>query len=192
MLGVMQKVTDTAANRAQGDMTLLKQEQKGDQATVASTLEELGVCIKAMVSKSDNYLISAGLRLIEAHDRIEAGEEKMTWTEFLSKHCNLSPSRAYELMRIARGKITVAASRERARMGMARSRARARTRMRYERTSVRNVTHRFETDGLRSEMNRLQVALDAYDDLTPDEREQFLQARHLREVKPEKLNGDGR
>jgi hypothetical protein len=148
------------------------------------TLEQLGNAIKAMVRKSDDYLISAGLKLVEARKRIAA--ERITWAAFLDQHCGgLSRSRANELIRIGEGKTTVEAMRERARQGMAASRERARA------ASVRNVTdtpreplgpHR-AADGPRP--NRLVAALRAFDALDAVERAQFLAVRGLVEVDAE-------
>jgi hypothetical protein len=147
------------------------------------TLEQLGNAIKVMVRKSDDFLISAGLKLVEARKRIAA--EGITWADFLHQHCGgLSRSRANELIRIGEGKTTVEAMRERARQGMAASRERARARA----ASVRNVTdtpreplgHHRAADG--SRQNLLVAALRAFDALDAVERVQFLAARGLLEV----------
>jgi hypothetical protein len=150
------------------------------------TLEQLGNAIKVMVRKSDDFLISAGLKLVEARNRIAA--EGITWADFLHRYCGgLSRSRANELIRIGEGKTTVEATRERARQGMAASRERGRARA----ASVRNVTdtpreplgpHR-AADGPRQ--NRLVTALRAFDALDAVERVQFLAARGLLEVDAE-------
>jgi hypothetical protein len=150
------------------------------------TLEQLGNAIKVMVRKSDDFLISAGLKLVEARKRIAA--KGITWADFLHHYCGgLSRSRANELIRIGEGKTTVEATRKRARQGMAASRKRARARA----ANVRNVTdtpreplgpHR-AADGPRQ--NRLVAALRAFDGLDAVERVQFLAARGLRAVDAE-------
>lgn len=100
-------------------------------------IETLGATIRANVNKSQDYLITAGINLKEARDRISSGSEPgLTWPVFLREHCGVSKSRAYELIAIADGKTTVIESRERARAGMAK--------MRTER-AVRNVTDKPKT-----------------------------------------------
>jgi hypothetical protein len=162
------------------------------------TLAQLGERIRVMVKKSDDYLVSAGLELVEAHNRIKAGEGRMTFDRFLKVHCHLSKSRAYELIRIAEGKTTAEQTRARARAGMAATRtaraaaatarghghARASTARGHARAAaatareghvvkddpgVRNVTH----------SARLMAALATFDALSALEREQFLAARGL-------------
>jgi hypothetical protein len=145
------------------------------------SLEQLGAAIKVMVQKSDDYLISAGLKLIEARRRIDAGEADMSFASFLSEHCGgLSRSRAYELIRIAAGRTTVEATRERARRGMASSRA-ARSMKNFE---IMMPSHQGQARGVRNVTDspgpgRLAAALAAFDALTAVEREQFLAARGL-------------
>lgn len=155
-------------------------------------LKQLGEAIRVMVKKSDDYLISAGLKLLEARKIIKSGGVDLTWRRFLAHHCGgLSKSRANELIQIAEGKKTVEETRERARQGMAATRSRRRA----ADVRVRNVTdvepepvdpHRVDaTKGSERERvvsSRLAAALDAYDALNANERIKFLEARGLREV----------
>jgi hypothetical protein len=130
-----------------------------DEDVMNETLEQLGDTIRVMVTKSDNYLLSAGLKLLEARKRVDAGEGSMTWSRFLVQHCGgLSRQRANELIQIAEGKKTVEETRERARRSMVASRER------------------------RSRPNRLATALRAFDALSAVERVQFLAARGLTQV----------
>src|SRR5262249_32989741 len=139
--------------------------------------------------------MQAGRDLMEARRRIDAGEAKLSWAEFLSVHSDLSRPRAHELIQIAGGKTTVEATRERAGKGMAASRRRTRLRI------VRNVTDAEDPsrEQVRAQtapreasaagdasdaagtprVSRLEAALAAFDALTPEERALFLAARGL-------------
>ncbi len=108
-------------------------------------ITQLGSTIKAHlmsadrhIAKSDEHYKAAGLHLIEAKDRIKAGEYAGKFGRFLMLECNgIGDSRAYELIAIAKGTTTLDEVRERAREGMQRSRARAAA---AAAEGVRNVT----------------------------------------------------
>lgn len=78
-------------------------------------ITQLGSTIKAHLStaekyigKSEGHYKAAGLHLVEAKQRIEAGEYEGRFGKFLTLECNsLSSSRAYELIAIANGTKTV-------------------------------------------------------------------------------------
>jgi hypothetical protein len=174
-----------------------EQEPIADQASASLTLEALADSIKADINDGDHFAserdrcyVSAGRKLIEARDRIKAGEGDTTFEAYLSGH-DMSKSRAYELIRIAEGKTTVAEVRKGARNRMAKSRNRSRNHKRSQ-TIVRNVAHESDADRLpdapdayEPEIDRLQAALDAYDALDGDERAQFLKERNLAEIELE-------
>jgi hypothetical protein len=68
---------------------------------------------KAFARAEDQYR-SAGLYLIQAKRRIEQTRE-MTWPDFLAQYCRLGKSRANELIAIADGRTTLAATRAKTR-----------------------------------------------------------------------------
>jgi hypothetical protein len=152
----------------------------------SETLAQLGARIRVMVKKSDDYLLAAGLELVEARRRIQAGEGRMTFARFLAVHCHLSKSRAYELIRIAEGKTTAEQTRARARASMAATRtaraaaATARGHARAAAATARDARV-VKDPGFRNVPHsaRLAAALAAFDILSALEREQFLAARGL-------------
>jgi len=81
---------------------------------IAVPIDTLGSTIRAHIERGDaaadkaeQHYKAAGLHLIEARDRLKASGE-MTYTAFLSTHCQVGRSRAYELVAIADGKTTLA------------------------------------------------------------------------------------
>lgn len=84
------------------------------------TLEVLGTTIKHHIvaaekhqEKQESHFKSAGIYLIEARDRVKAGEyESPHFSHFLVQYAKMSPSRAYELIAIADGTKTVESIRE--------------------------------------------------------------------------------
>jgi hypothetical protein len=76
--------------------------------------------------KVRQHIKSAGLYLIAARDRLKETKE-MTFPEFLSRHCKVAKSRAYEIIAIAEGRTTEDEVREKtyARQANERSRNRA-------------------------------------------------------------------
>jgi hypothetical protein len=162
-------------------------------------IEELGAKIQVQLHKSDDYLVSAGLGLIEAQERIKSGREKVSWSVFLASHCGISKSRAHELMRIAGGRTTVEATRKRAREGMRDSRAKAKAKTatpsarpaaeaarRASPTSVRNVTDADvpKTCALGAARAAADALSAAFAALSNDERRQFRTERRqqLRDI----------
>src|SRR5262245_46762177 len=87
--------------------------------------DTLAATIVAHESKADQHYRSAGLRLIEARTRIEAGEDgaPVTFTHFIVNMCKMSRTRAYELIAIAEGRETPEGIRARAKASMAKTRA---------------------------------------------------------------------
>jgi hypothetical protein len=122
---------------------------------VSVTLETLGQEIVARIAtgdtnkaRADQMYISAGLQLIEAKGRVD------DFSAFLREHCNdLSRSRAYELIKIAKGKSEEV-----------RSNNRARDRRRREKTAgVREPrTRGFSTKKPQPPKSQSQLALDDF------------------------------
>ena len=152
-----------------------KQKEAVGMSSSGELIETLGDFIRAGITKSEDHLITVGVRLCEAHERIKSGQEKISWLDFLAGHCGLSLSRAHELMRAAGGKTTLEETRKRAREGMAAHRAKVKAK-----EAVRNVTQKPKQSGLA-------VALAAYDALDPADQTKFWEARGLQAVasKPE-------
>lgn len=81
--------------------------------SASQSLEQLGAEIVARIeagdrtkAKADDHFLAAGLRLLEAQSRVP------DFAAFLKNHCcGLKRTRAYQLMRIAGGKTTLAAER---------------------------------------------------------------------------------
>lgn len=57
------------------------------------------------IGKAEDHYLAAGLRLVEARQRVEAGGG--SFREFLAEHC-IGKSRAYDVMAVAEGKKTFA------------------------------------------------------------------------------------
>lgn len=97
-------------------------------------ITQLGSTIKAHITTAEKYADkqeqhykAAGLHLIEAKQRIEAGEYDGSFSKFITQECNcLSSSRAYELISIANGTKTVTGIREEVAGRVRKSRAAAR------------------------------------------------------------------
>lgn len=95
-------------------------------------LQTLGSTIKFHIStaehakgKRNEHLLAAGLHLIEARNRVQAGEyESPYFSHFISNYSPMESSRAYELIAIAEGKVTVDQLRLRKAETMQRIRAR--------------------------------------------------------------------
>jgi hypothetical protein len=95
------------------------------------TLTELINVAKALkekaeqaADKAEQFYIELGHKLAELKERKPAGT---TWPEFVRKHFDYSKARADELIRIATGVTTVAASREEKKKSVDKSRKKKRT-----------------------------------------------------------------
>ena len=97
-------------------------------AQLGSTIKVHLTNVEKYIDKCEQHTMSAGLHLVEAKTRIQAGEYDGAFAKFLIEECGgLSTSRAYELISIANGTKTVEDHRQRAREGMQASRARSAT-----------------------------------------------------------------
>ena len=95
-------------------------------AQLGSTIKVHLTNVEKYIDKCEQHTMSAGLHLVEAKTRIQAGEYDGAFAKFLIEECGgLSTSRAYELISIANGTKTVEDHRQRAREGMQASRARS-------------------------------------------------------------------
>ncbi|MER8389065.1 hypothetical protein NKH14_26780 [Mesorhizobium sp. M1380] len=81
------------------------------------SLEQLGQQARARIEaadksmeKAENLYVSAGLYLIEAKRRVDAeapqGGKTAAWVKYLTDHCQIGKTRAWEVMAIAKGDTT--------------------------------------------------------------------------------------
>lgn len=81
------------------------------------SLEQLGQQARARIEaadksmeKAENLYVSAGLYLIEAKKRVDAaapqGGKTAAWADYLTDHCQIGRTRAWEIMAIAKGDMT--------------------------------------------------------------------------------------
>ncbi|TIN71368.1 MAG: hypothetical protein E5Y30_11875 [Mesorhizobium sp.] len=81
------------------------------------SLEQLGQQARARIEAADksmeraeNLYVSAGLYLIEAKRRVDGeapqGGKTAAWAKYLTDHCQIGKTRAWEVMAIAKGGMT--------------------------------------------------------------------------------------
>src|SRR5215472_12940602 len=90
-------------------------------------LSDLADQINVCLTKSENYRVTAGKHLIEAQQRVRAGEAgEITWEQWLRKNIKRSPGDCRKCMALARGEdpeTAAAAERTKSREAMRRHRA---------------------------------------------------------------------
>jgi hypothetical protein len=76
-------------------------------------LSDLADQINVCLTKSENYRVTAGKHLIEAQQRVRAGEAgEVTWEQWLSKNIKRSLRDCRKCMALVRGKDPEAAAAE--------------------------------------------------------------------------------
>jgi hypothetical protein len=84
------------------------------KATALVPLGTLSGLVKASIAagdkaldKAEQHYKSAGLYLIEARERLPIEEPGKRFTAYIVGECRMKPSRAYELIAIAEGRLTL-------------------------------------------------------------------------------------